>query len=119
QEIAEGADGVDVATGINAVRRLDGFGRHVKWSASHRAGLDRDFRFVEGFDEAEVQHLDDVNIATAAIQHDIGGLDVAMDKSERVSFGERGAHGLQNVNDAPFGLRAKTLDELQQVESVE
>src|SRR5436190_1159240 len=76
QEIAESAKGVNVASGIDATGRLDCFGRHVEWSASHRAGLHRDSRFVERFDQAEVQHLDDVGIATAAIQHDVGGLDI-------------------------------------------
>src|ERR1051326_4535757 len=91
EEVADRADGVQVAAWTYELRLLDGFGRHVKRRASHRARLLRDFCFVEGFHEAEVEDFDDVAFATAAVEHDVGGLDVAMYQAQGMRFCQRGA----------------------------
>ena len=74
---------------------------------------------VERLDEAEVEHLHHVGLAAAAVEHDVGRLDVAMDQAQRMGFVQRAADLLQDVNHAALGLRTVALDQRLQVDAVE
>ena len=108
-------------TGVDRVRREDGLRSHVLRRADQGAGAGQlDFSIdLELFDEAEVEQLDDVTLASLRAQHDVGGLDVAMDQADGVGFGQRAAGHRQDPHHSACRLRAVDRDDPLQGRAVE
>ena len=74
---------------------------------------------LELLDQTEVEQLDDVTLAALRAQHDVGGLDVAMDQADGVGLGQRAADHRQDPHHSACRLRAVDRDDPLQGRAVE
>ena len=76
-------------------------------------------RFAHRTREAEVEHLDEVDVATEAAQEQVRGLQVAMDEPVRVRLAERVAHLGEPMHDATRLDGAEAIHEMLGVQAVQ
>ena len=112
---------VDVGARVHADLAKRDLGRDVAGRARRRA-LDRQLADVlacGALGQPEVQHLYEVVGERDAAQHDVRGLQVAMDHAAFVSFVKRRADLLQHRSNPPGGLRTECGDERLKANPVE
>src|SRR5262249_2363642 len=73
----------------------------------------------ELLDQAEVEHLDRIRDAAALAEHDVRGLDVAVDEPDPVRFAERAGDPEQDMDDATWRLCALALDQRGERDAVD
>src|SRR5262252_1827380 len=86
--VSDGAERVNVDTSVDRFGRDDGFRSQVKGRTGQRAGDGQSGVCLDGelFDEPEIEELHDVILAALLAEHDVGGLDVAVDESDTEGF---------------------------------
>ena len=90
EEVPDRAKRIQIASTIDVIGCDERFGRHVFRSTGNDVGT-RDGHHVvmtELFDEAEVDDLHDVRRPATFTEHDVAGLDVAMDQIDTVGLGK-------------------------------
>ena len=104
--VEDHADRVEIAAGVErAAGRLLG-GHVLRRSADHVGAGEAGQVGVEDLGDAEVEHLHDLVRAGPALRdHDVLGLQVAVDHAARVRLRERGEHLRDQVDDARLGQR--------------
>ena len=70
---------------------------------------------IHGFDKTEINYLDDVAQSAAPGEDDVGRLDVAVDETDAMGFGERAADLAQDIDDPALRLGAELPDQLVEV----
>ena len=81
KEIPHCTERVQVDPRIDLVGPCDRFGGHIKRAPRERVDLRHRDLFAARFellDQAEVDHLDEIGNPSAVAEHDVGGLDVAV-----------------------------------------
>ncbi len=120
QEVADGAQRVDVGARVDILRIDDALRCHVARRAED-LDLLRDVARLLGLQvlhEAEVQQLDDVVLAAPA-QHHVLRLDVAVDHSVLVCLAQRGADLAQDMQHPTRRHRTGLRDELRERHAVQ
>ena len=79
----------------------------------------RRLHLLELLDEAEVEHLHVVDVTTLSAQEDVRRLDVPVNETGVVRFGEGMAHLAHDVDDPGWWHRAVLLDQTVQVLSIQ
>ena len=69
--------------------------------------------------EAKVEDLDEIEVASLPARIDVGRLDVAVDESRVMCFGQRVGQLIQDVHDPLWWQRSKLLHQLIEIEPIE
>ena len=120
QPVADGAQRIEVAAGVNALRLFDRLRRHEVRRADDGIGLRAVRRpRAHRLHQPEVEDLHQVADTAPAGEDDVGGFDVAVDQADAMGLGERAADLAQDVDDAALGLGAELAHQLVEVDAAQ